>query len=479
MSFEPEPGSIINLGAEKIRFVALEPTGPASVFVYAESGREGIVYKVANDREFCALKVFYPQYQDKRLLETSEKLSRFTELDGFQVAERTVLHREAHPQIVAAYPDLNYAVLMPWIQGTVWGNLMIDTETALHRENYFQIAQALGRVVCNLEAQGLAHCDLSSNNFLIAPDFSSIQLVDIENMYGPDLARPTPNISYGTIGYRTPWIAEHGLWAPDSDRFAFAILLAEICTWHNKEIRENKAEDTSFFKEDEIGERCERYTLMTKYLADLHQPLANLFEQAWSAQDSSQCPRVSRWMDEIRSMEVPSDSPVEQAQVDVDQLQVKTLVMKRISANVSSGLPPRMEISHEIIDFGVLHKSDRQAEFHISNRGGSALTGTITSEAWLEILPREFVIQPGDKQPVHVTLRTSAPEPKNGFEYRTASALTIESNIGTEVIGARYNVPAQPFYKSGWGKAIAGTTLGMIFMFSCICLIGAAFLLSR
>lgn len=479
MSFEPEPGTGINLGGENIQFIPLEPSGPASVFVYAESGREGIVYKVSNDREFYALKVFYPQYRDKRLLETTEKLSRFKELEGFRVAERKVINQEMHPRVVDKHPDLNYAVLMPWIEGTVWGNLMVDMDTSLQRENYFQIIQALARVVCNLESQGLAHCDLSNNNFLIAPDFSSIQLVDIENMYAPGMPRPIPDISYGTIGYRTPWIAKDGLWGGDSDRFAFAILCSEICTWHNQEIRENRAENSSFFAEDEIGEICERYTLMIKYLGDLNQQLAILLEQAWLAKDSSQCPSVSQWMNVIEKMEVQPGINVEPAPVDVNQLQVKTLVMKKIGETVSSGLPPKMEISPEIIDFGEMHQSDLHSEMSISNTGGSVLTVEITSEAWLEVVPREFAIQPGEQRVVRVTLSTTSPRPKSGLEYRTASALTIDSNIGAEIIGARYRLQRPPFFSSLWAKALAGTALGLFILLSCICLIAAAFLFYR
>ena len=479
MSFEPEPGTSIKLGAENIQFIALEPRGPASVFVYAESGKEGIVYKVSNGREFYALKVFYPRYSDRRLLETTEKLSRFKELEGFRVAERKVINKETHPQVVEKHPDLNFAVLMPWIEGTVWGNLMIETDTSLQRENYFQIVQALARVVCNLESQGLAHCDLSNNNFLIAPDFSSIQLVDIENMYAPGMPRPIPDISYGTRGYRTPWIAQHGLWGPDSDRFAFAILCSEICTWHNQEIRENKAENSSFFAEDETGEICERYALMIKQLDDLDPRLVTLFEQAWFAQDSSQCPTVSQWMDVIQNMDVQPGITVEPAPIDVNQLQVKTLVLKKISETVSSGLPPKMEISQEIIDFGELHTSDLHSEFCISNTGGSALTGEIASESWLEVIPKEFIIQPGEQQVVRVTLTTASPKPKSGLEYRAASALTIDSNTGAEVIGVRYKLHKPPFYDSTWVKALAGTTLGLIILLSCICLIAAAFLFSR
>lgn len=153
--------------------------------------------------------------------------------------------------------------------------------------------------------------------------------------------------------------------------------------------------------------------------------------------------------------------------------------MKKISESVPSGLPPRMEISHEIIDFGGPPKSDLHSEFYILNTGGSELTGEITSESWLEVLPRAFAIQPGERQAIQVTLRTSSPKPKSGLEYRTASALTIDSNIGTEVIGVRYKLQTPPFYNSPWAKVLAGTALGLILLLSCACLIAAAFFFSR
>src|SRR6185503_9818134 len=159
MTFEPEPGTRNHLkNDEVIEFVALEPTGPASVFVYAESGKEGTVYKVLKNKEQYALKVFYPQYRDKRLLENTDKLSRFKDLEGFRVAKRTVITPDGYPDLLKKYPDLTYAVLMPWIDGTVWGNLMLETDPSLQPENYFQIAHGLTKVVSSLELQGLAHC---------------------------------------------------------------------------------------------------------------------------------------------------------------------------------------------------------------------------------------------------------------------------------------------------------------------------------
>ena len=242
MSFEPMPGLKINLDGETVEFVALEASGPASVFVYAEAGKEGTVYKVLKNKKQYALKVFYPQYQDKRLIKNTERLSQYKTMKGLRVAERTLINRKTHPNLVGEIPELNYSILMPWIQGTIWGNLM-ESEHPLQSKNYFRIAKILMEIVCNMENQGLAHCDLSNNNFIIDPTLSSIELIDIENMFAPDMPRPVPDISYGAIGYRTKWIAENGLWGSTSDRFASAILCSEIMTWHNKEIRDNKVGD--------------------------------------------------------------------------------------------------------------------------------------------------------------------------------------------------------------------------------------------
>jgi serine/threonine protein kinase len=404
MIFEPEPGTSINLNGESIEFVALEAAGPAAVFVYAESGREGTVYKVRKGEEFYALKVFYPQYRNKRLLENTKKLSRFKNLEGFRVAERMIINRQRFPDVVADYPDLNYSVLMPWIQGTVWGNLMVQYEHSLSHENYFQIAQTLTRVVHNLETQGLAHCDLSNNNFIIDQTLSSIQLVDIEDMYASDMPRPIPDISYGTIGYRTKWIAQDGLWGPEADRFASAILCAEILTWHNPEIRENRAGDTAFFDEAEIGENSQRYKLMIRYLGAVGKDLQLLFKRAWFSEGFDQCPPVLEWTKALVNIDIPTAPAQEENELPSEKKLIKgrNKTTRRNDHTIVNNIPPKMEISHSILDFGILQNSDTTLEFAIVNKGGSVLTGKVDSVSWVEVSPSRFLILPGDSQSVIV-----------------------------------------------------------------------------
>ena len=536
MSFEPEPGTRIHLkNDEVIEFLPLEANGPASVFVYAESGKEGTVYKVLKDKEQFALKVFYPQYRDKRLLENTDKLSRFKNLEGFRVAKRTVITPEAFPNLLNKYPDLQYAVLMPWIDGTVWGNLMLETDPSLQLENYVQIAYALTRVVSSLELQGLAHCDLSNNNFIIAKSPSGIQLIDIEDMYAPDMPRPIPDVSYGSIGYRTKWIAERGLWGPESDRFSIAVLCSEIISWHNEEIRENRAGNTSFFDEEEIGEECDRYKLMIQHLGSESDELPDLLERAWFSSEFSDCPTVLEWTEAVRKRQLqmtPEPSPYMEDQANIatiimrksdrpnlmlvepalepepalvdeveegpsqlptidlektedeitvdmpdqasleseaedtseleDQLQQEAVVLEESDGAMPIGLPPKMNISLEILDFGILGKPENTQRFSISNTGGANLTVTIQTEQWVDISPQDFTLTPGEQQLIIATINAKFPKPKTGREYRTPSAMTVESNIGSEVIGAKLTLARPAFHESGWKRALLGAMLGLI-----------------
>ena len=534
MTFEPEPGTRIHLKNDKvIEFVALEASGPASVFVYAESGKEGTVYKVLKNKEQYALKVFYPQYRDKRLLENTDKVSRFMELEGFRVAKRTVLTSDGYPELLKEYPDLTYAVLMPWIEGTVWGNLMLETDPSLQPENYLQIAHALTRVVSSLELQGLAHCDLSSNNFIIAKSPAGIQLIDIEDMYAPDMPRPIPDVSYGSIGYRTKWIAEKGLWGPESDRFSMAVLCSEIIAWSHPEIRENKSGSTSFFDEEEIGEESDRYKLMADHLGSQGDDLPVLLERAWFSSDFAECPTIVEWRDAIRKVQAknsledspyvedqsniatimirkrsvqnrtpvetalePEPLPVEedepqaailaqsenededaviadmqeqaspeteyQPQVE-EQFQPEAVVLEQSDGTMPIGVPPKMNISLEVLNFGLLGKPENSQRFSISNSGGAILNVSIQPEEWIDLSQQDFAIPPGGQQFVTVSINAKFPRPKTGNEYRTASALTIESTVGSEVVGAIFNLPKPPFYESWWKRALLGVVIGSIF----------------
>ena len=524
--FEPEPGMRVYLDKDEvIEFLPLEKSGPGSVFVYAESGKEGTVYKVLKNQAVYALKVFYPEYRDIRLLENTEKLTRFKDLEGFRVAERNLIEPDEYPDLIRQYPELRYSVLMPWIEGTIWGNLMLDPEPSLSAESYLQIAMALIRVVNNLEMQGLAHCDLSNNNFIITESITDIQLVDVEGMFAPDMPRPIPDISYGTPGYRTPWIAQHGLWGPESDRFAIAILCSEILTWHNQEVRENRAGNASFFDEKEIGEESDRYKLITRYLEPLNIYLPKLLEKAWRSNEFAQCPTIFDWFEVINNMgkkesrdlesspekmndhsqsptvihydtesatdekenrvlsEIKSrsldgvsqqggmlDASIIDASetrknskdegkvqispdsdftiADVDSSRKESIAQKK-DITISRGVPAKLEVSIEILDFGIVGMPENTQQLSISNTGGAPLVVSIQPEEWINISHPRLTLLPDKSQIITATINEKFPSSRSGREYRTAIALVIDSNVGAEIIGARFVMPKSRFFASG------------------------------
>jgi len=62
----------------------------------------------------------------------------------------------------------------------------------------------------------------------------AVELIDVEHLYAPGFA-PTSILVLGTPGYNLVTTAE-GAWSPWADRFAAAVLLSEMLTWHNPEV---------------------------------------------------------------------------------------------------------------------------------------------------------------------------------------------------------------------------------------------------
>jgi serine/threonine protein kinase len=443
MSFEPYPEQEIQINGETIRFLPLEKTGARSAYVYAQSGKEGTVYKVRKGSADYALKVFYPAYQDKRLLENTQKISKYKHLQGFKVADRTVLNKKSFPNLVIQYPELDYAVLMPWIDGVLWTNLTTSSNV-LDSKKYFRIARLFINLIGDLEKQGVAHCDLSNNNFIVDPKLDNVELIDVEDMYAPDMPRPVPDISYGTMGYRTKWIAENGLWGPASDRFAGAILCSEIITWHNKEIRDHIIDvdgdyRDSYFDEGDMGSKNnERYQIMRSCLSRLNEDFTSLFDKAWFSKNVDECPPISEWMAAVNKLD-GTPTIISHPQPDPGT---------KGGVGARKGLPPKIVVSDSVLDFGLLNSSDNRKQFTISNTGSSVLIGEILPASWLETSVDNFSVQPNEHCQVDVLIKSNYPKPQSGSEYRSSSALLIESNAGTEVVEVNYKTQKPPFYKN-------------------------------
>jgi hypothetical protein len=126
------------------------------------------------------------------------------------------------------------------------------------------------------------------------PGNPGVALVDVEQMYGPSLNRPHL-LPGGSPGYahRT---APDGLWSPEADRFAGAILIAEMLGWHDAQIR-GRAWGESFFDPDEIAQDSDRYLALHASLERCWGVnAARLLERAWRSDVLAECPTFGGWL---------------------------------------------------------------------------------------------------------------------------------------------------------------------------------------
>ena len=308
--------------------IAEHPSAPG--MPYGQEGRKAIVYQLAGGDGYRALKVFKPRYRLPALASLKDKLAAFAQLPGLQVCARTVLVPQQHAALLRQYPDLTYAALMPWIEGPTWMEVVTE-KRQIAPDASLALARALANILATMEQQGVAHCDLSAPNVLLpalaqSPTLrprsgqvsnpqSPIELVDVEQLYAPGLDRPS-DLASGTSGY-TFATAGAELWATNGDRFAGAILIAEMLGWCDERVRV-AAWGESYFQQDEIQHDSERYHLLVAVLRErwgdrVVEPL----ERAWHAQTLADCPTFGEWMvvlpevqNEVRFESATATAPV-------------------------------------------------------------------------------------------------------------------------------------------------------------------------
>lgn len=315
MSFQPNPGDSIRLyGADYL--IGEHPAAPG--LAYAQAGRQGIVYQLiphdGDMQEMKALKVFFPKYRIPAMVYQSEQLDAYSALPGLSVCKRHILTPEKNGGIIQAHTDLLYAVLMPWVHGPTWLDI-IAAQRALTRRESLELATSLAQICSGMEQKGLAHCDLSAPNVLL-PFFSEvnkhrngskIELVDVEQMYSPKLDRPDVLLA-GSPGYAAHRTVQSGLWSAYADRFAGAVILAEMLGWSDDRVI-GRAWGESYFDQHEMQTACERYGLMKRSLEERWgTKIAELFVRAWESQDLSSCPTFGEWLIILSS--VSADEPV-------------------------------------------------------------------------------------------------------------------------------------------------------------------------
>src|SRR5574341_53515 len=294
--FNPGPNETLTIGSR--RFI-VKPHPAVPTFAFGQEGRKAFVFQVSGpDGELYALKKFKQAYRVPELKDVCDELAQFAAMPGLEVCRRECLVFGEHDDTLSVYPDLEYAVLMPWITGFTWYDIIVS-QKVLRREHAVLFANSTAQVLRDLEEAGLAHCDIAGPTVIINDSLGSAHLIDIEDLYAPGFYQPAA-VPAGTEGYahRT---ASEGLWRPSADRFAGAVMIAEMLAWHSPEIRKASDEE-HYFGADEMQQDSGRYRLLHDTLASFGTDIASLFEQAWFSETLEDCPALFMWYEQINEV---------------------------------------------------------------------------------------------------------------------------------------------------------------------------------
>ncbi|WP_069803410.1 hypothetical protein [Thermogemmatispora onikobensis] len=298
--FQPFPGMFLRIGSSYFEFLPhpLLPADKEAVFVL--EGGEALVYQVRNldTQERWALKVFKASYRGPHLMRVTEVLQRHAHLPGLYLGYRICLTQAHYPEAIGAFPELEYAVLMPWIEARTWAGLMLDQAASVNYsfEQARQLALATAQVLWNLEIHSLAHGDIAGSNILLTPQLSGVQLLDLEGLYAPGLPQPK-KVSWGSPGYQHRNLPRQGQWGPHGDRFAGAVLLTEMLTWWEPRVRAYVADHAeTLFSPQELQQiQTPLWRVVRDVLLSLSRDLLYLFDQAWASSSLIECPELATW----------------------------------------------------------------------------------------------------------------------------------------------------------------------------------------
>src|ERR1700682_3279067 len=291
--FEPEANETLGLFGEEY---VIQPHPSASQLPFSSEGRRAVVCQLRNSvSDRFALKVFKKRFRNASVLQSADSLQWLEKGDGMRAARRRILlpdGPEGQQNSVLAY-----AVLMPWLAGHTWFDILQKTQNGfyLRQSSAIHLCYRFLSVAAGLEQGGIAHTDLSPANVMV--DFSrtdaSVQFLDMEEIYIPNTTGPA-DLLKGTVGY-CHQSADDGktLWRPDGDRYAASILAAEMLILANHNLAQLASEDGFFLGNSRSKAGRERYEIAQNWLYLIAPRFAKLFKHSWESRDLSNSPRIS------------------------------------------------------------------------------------------------------------------------------------------------------------------------------------------
>lgn len=292
MAFQPQVDQELVIDGVRHK-ITEHPMAPG--LPYGQEGRMATVYKLQANGRFYALKVFKAMHRLPAIVDQAQQLDAFSTIPSLEVCKRTVLQPKQHSKLLKEEPDLTYAVVMPWVEGLTWMDLLTGGDELTPKQCRAMAGRFL-RVMAGLERGGVAHCDLSGANLLVdnMEGEPSLYLVDVEQLYGPGLAQPSMFL-VGTPGYSHKRDQE-ALWGPLADRFSGAVMLSEMLGWCDASVQEHTWGE-SYFDPEEMHHPAERFEVLYAALERYWgQDIATLFSQSWQSKTLTDCPAFNEWL---------------------------------------------------------------------------------------------------------------------------------------------------------------------------------------
>ncbi|QBD76256.1 hypothetical protein EPA93_09635 [Ktedonosporobacter rubrisoli] len=298
--FQPSCGMFLHIGSLKFEFMPQPLSSQKKETVFVLEGGEAFIYKIRNieTKKLYALKVLKPAYCGKHIAYITDKTVPLSNIPGFFLVRRLCITTQNYPELIKAFPELEYAILMPWVEAPSWRCLLLD-QAASERYTLMEaryLALATARALSSLEACGWAHTDIAGGNILLSPDRKRIELLDFEGMYVPGMPEPR-RLSRGSPGYQHRHLGPQRQWCMEGDRFAGAILLTEMLTWWEPRVRTRAAEytETLFCAEELQVPDTPIWQAVRNVLYFLHPDILALFDQAWNSLTLAACPDLATW----------------------------------------------------------------------------------------------------------------------------------------------------------------------------------------
>jgi hypothetical protein len=292
--FSPKPNDKITLFGQVYTFQE-HPNAPG--MLHSMVGGRAYVYPVRNARgERFGLKVFKEKFRDdERIAESESHLRKLEKLRGLSAARRQIIAKTE--PAARKYPALVSAVLMPWIEGPLWTEILIhaaDHGAPYGKPGAIQLCTDFLETISNLERQRVAHTDISAGNVIFRAASRPTELLDLEDVYMPGAKQPSQTTP-GTPNYQHA--AKKPTWCPEGDRYATAVLASEILLLSDA-TSARKATDSGFFGgHREAADACERYEEAQRWFQTQAPTFGELFHVTWFATSLDRCPPISALLD--------------------------------------------------------------------------------------------------------------------------------------------------------------------------------------